>query len=165
MDGLLINLKRFNNTYFQIFLVGHTQWRADLQDALLDIHTNNDGIVSVEDSIRDYLEGAREHGILAAGVHSFVLALFDIFSETIEQVIDDFGGEDLDSFFLGEGVGLWGDPYIKSKNCCKLLLDFALVFLIKNFLRLLHIGFMNGTDGDVGNWDLHILQELQEGLK
>ena len=92
------------------------------------------------------------------------MALFDVGGEVVEQVIDNLGSEDLDSFVLGELLGLRGDTNIEGQDSCVLLLYLRLVFDSQYLGCLQNILLVDWSDRNAANRNLGGQKELKECL-
>ena len=63
-----------------------------------------------------YLADGREHSFVAFAISSLLLALLDICCKIVEQVIDDFGSENLNFVFFGKLHSIWHDFDVKDEH-------------------------------------------------
>ncbi|KAI3491688.1 hypothetical protein L1887_44000 [Cichorium endivia] len=134
-----------------------TQWRSDAQRAVNNVAPKNDGITLGK--ARDGLETTRPHGgsgrLLLLALHHLVVVL----GKGILEVVDDLGGEDLDSELLGKLLGFLVDGHIECKDDSKLL------GLFKHGRASHHVLLEHGPDVDAVDGNLADAQELEQRLK
>lgn len=95
---------------------------------------------------------------------SLALALFDVLSELVEQVIDDLSSKDLDQVLLGELLSIWHDFHIESKQASILLVG-TLVRRCGVLHGLEDVFLVDWTDVDSTDRDLTLVEELEQGFE
>jgi len=118
-----IELDRLHLSDSLVSLVRDAQRSADSQLAGLDIDSHNDGVLHVENIASHNFKDAWEYGLGTVLTLAFISAFLEMSLELVEQMIDDVSSENFNSIFISEGLSVWHNFNIKSKNCCKFFLD------------------------------------------
>lgn len=164
LDWFLIQFERFDHAYFQIIFVWYAQRSSHFQNTSFDIDTDNNWIRSIENSFWNNLKSAWEYCIFATGVNSLFLTNFDVFRKAVEQMINNLGLKNFNTFFLGICLSLRSYPNIECKNTTELFFDFACILVNECLLCFENIVFMNWTNCDWYDWNLTCPEEFKEGF-
>ena len=154
----LHSTKRNNHLHISDRVVDYSSDRSvDTQSAIGDVNTNNDRVFLVEDL--DWTEDAREDS------EHFALLLLDrrellhVLLEVVKQVVNDVGCEDLDTNVVGVLLCFFVDLDIETQHYGVLL------GLFQHCACGDDITLVYWSQRDVGDWNLHLLQELKQSLK
>ena len=162
LNWLFIQLYRFYDSYFQIIFIRNTKWSSNFQHTGLHVHTNDDWVRPIEDSIWNDFQSAWENSVFTSCINALFLAFFNVCSKLIEQVIYNFSLKYFNALLFCLSFCFRCYPYIKRKNATKLLLDFARIFIYKSFLSFQNIILMNWTDSNRDNWNFTSSQEFKQ---
>lgn len=113
VNGLFVELDRFNYTDSQVIFFRDSQRSSYLEHTSCHGDTDNNRVSTIEYSIFNNFKRAWEDGIATTAFLSFILALFDVSSEVIKQVIDNLGSKDLDTLVLSELLGVRCDTHVE----------------------------------------------------
>ena len=97
-------------------------------------------------------------------VFAFILALFDVLGEAVEEVVDDLGGEHLDVVLLGEGHRVGHHLHIEGEHARELFVH-ARAGRHQVFHGLQDVLFVHGADVNRTHWDFALEQELKQRLQ
>ena len=161
-NRLLVELHRLNDAQAQAVLVRNAQGCARAQDTFLHVDTDNDRGLGVEAGVLHHLQDAREDSFIAVLGLSFQLALLNVGGELVEQVIDDVRSEDLDALFVSKLLRVRHHTHVEGENSCEFLFG---AFGQLCGCRLNNILSVDGTNVDLGHWNLALQQEFKQRFK
>jgi hypothetical protein len=130
---------------------------VDSELTLGNIHTNDDGIVLVEDldRLEDTREDSKHLGFLLLLLELFIHVL----GEGIEQMVNDIGCENLDALILSVLLSFLVDLDIETQH------DSIVWRLLQHDTTLHDITLVDGSDTNVGNGNLAVLEEIKQSLE
>jgi len=141
---------RFYHTNFQIISFGYDKWSSNSKLSFDYIDSHNDWVFPVENGFLHNFYHTWENGVFITFAHSIFSAGFNVQSELIKQMINNFSCENLDTFVVSEFLSFFRYSYIECKNRGVLFLH-DLLFLGQNFHCFKNIFFMNWSNGNVTN--------------
>ena len=118
-----IELDGLNLSNSLISLVWDAERGADSKLASLHIDSHDDGVLHVENIASHNFKDAWEYGLGTVLTLAFISAFLEMSFKLVEQMIDDVSSENFNSIFISEGLSVWHNFNIKSKNCGEFLLD------------------------------------------
>ena len=138
----------------------YTKWSTDLKHSSCYIHSDNNWISSVKYGILNDFESTWENGVTTSSFFSIILALLNVSSKVIKQMIYNFGGENFNSFLFSKCSCVWSNTHIKCKNGCIFFFNFCFILLSQHFHCFQNILFMDWSDRNTANWNLGCQQEF-----